>query len=317
MPGAENTGLADRNRGRRAKKQPDRVPNSSNYASVESYDSERELNDARYAEIVSETKAPLLHLLRAAIREDTLFLLPRILLRTLKTLRRIPRTFFIKSESELARYIFQTIADWSNAAIRITQIKLEVRNPWHLDPRKTYLFISNHRSPTDIPVLFAAVPADAAFVANGLFRKIPAFSYWMRVSGSVFIDQGSPTSALSAFRAMARRLRSGRSLILFPEGHIHQGKGIDEFNRGGIYSAVLAGVLIVPICLYGTDRVMRPGSFHINPRRKVIVTFGSPIDPTTLDRRSRKNIDAMLHGIIANMRTSLENEFAPPKEKTV
>lgn len=279
-------------------------------SSKKNSDVDQKIDANRYAEIVMSTKAPLWHFLKAALREDTLLLLPRILLRTMRTLRSVPHTLFIKSEAMLARYAFHIIADWSRAIIKITQIKLEIRTIEKLSPSGTYLFVSNHRSPSDIPVLFAVVPTPAAFVANGLFKKIPVFSYWMRASGSVFIELGNPKSALVAFKSMSRRLRDGRSLILFPEGHMHQGTGIDEFNRGGIYAAILEGVPIVPICLYGTDKVMRPGSYHINPRKKVIISFGKAIDPKTLERQEKKNIDAIVHQIISDMRTSLENENA-------
>jgi 1-acyl-sn-glycerol-3-phosphate acyltransferase len=252
------------------------------------------------------------------MKEDVLFLLPRILIRTIKTMRRIPHTFFIKDETELERYVFQTILQWAKSVLRITKMRLEVRGIELLHPDRTYLFVSNHRSPADIPVLFTTIPQRAAFVANAIFQEIPAISYWMRASGSVFIDQSNPKSALSAFKSMTRRLKRGRSLILFPEGHMHQGKGIDSFNRGGIFSAVLAGAPIAPICLYGTDRVIRPGSFHINPYKHVIAEVCPPIETTSLGRTEKKEIDAIVHDIIAEKRSFYEEKYParPSKRPT-
>ncbi len=94
---------------------------------------------------------------------------------------------------------------------------------------------------------------------------------------------------------------------------MHQGKGLDTFNRGGIFSAVLTGTPIVPVCLYGTDKVIRPGSFHINPRRPVVASFGSPIATTSLSRSEKKNIDTILHDVILRMQASLDEEFATKK----
>jgi len=308
MPREESTGIAQDRKHSRVAMQGSHTTRATASSSEKNPDTDQEMDANRYAKIVTGTKAPLWHFLKAALKEDTLLLLPRILLRTMRTLRSVPHTLFIKSESMLARYAFHVIAEWSRAIIKITQIKLEIRTVQKLSPSGPYLFVSNHRSPSDIPILFAAIPVPAAFVANGLFKKIPVFSYWMRASGSVFIELGNPKSALAAFRSMSRRLREGRSLILFPEGHMHQGSGIDEFNRGGIYAAILEGVPIIPICLYGTDKVMRPGSYHINPRKKVIISFGKAIDPKVLERKEKKNIDAIVHQVILDMRTSLENE---------
>jgi len=143
---------------------------------------------------------------------------------------------------------------WSRSLIKITKMEIEVRGADKILPNRTYLFASNHRSPADIPVLFASIPQPAAFVANDLFGRIPALSYWMRASGSVFVNQGLPQSEVRALKAMEKRLKKGRSLILFPEGHMHQGNGIDEFNRGGLFAAVRCAVPIVPICIYGTEK---------------------------------------------------------------
>ena len=278
-------------------------------SSVENYDPEHEMDANRYAEIALKSKTPLFHFLEVAIKEDTLFLLPLILIRTIKTMRRIPRTFFIHDEAELSEYAFQTISQWSKAILKITQLKLDIRGSEQVKSHQPCLFVSNHRSPADIPVLFSSLPQHAAFVANGIFQKIPTLSYWMRASGSVFVDQSNPRSALKAFKSMTRHLRNNQSLILFPEGHMHQGKGIDQFNRGGIFSAVITGVPIVPICLYGTDKVMRPGSFHINPRKQVVVEFGPAIETKNLGRSDKKNIDLVVHDVISDMRRSLEKEL--------
>jgi 1-acyl-sn-glycerol-3-phosphate acyltransferase len=284
--------------------QPRNLPKPA--ALAEKDEAAHEIDANRYAEIALRSKVPLFRFLHVAMKEDRLFLLPRILIRTIKTMRRIPHTFFIKDEAELERYVFQTISQWAKSVLKITKMRLDVRGIEHLKPDQTYLFVSNHRSPADIPVLFTTIPQRAAFVANAIFQSIPAIAYWMRASGSVFIDQSNPKSALAAFKSMARRLRKGRSLILFPEGHMHQGKGIDPFNRGGIFSAVLTGTPIVPICLYGTDRVIRPGSFHINPYKRVFVEFCSPIETTTLGRTEKKEIDAIVHDMIAEKRAFYE-----------
>jgi 1-acyl-sn-glycerol-3-phosphate acyltransferase len=294
-----------------------RASSSSILSHIEDYDPEHEMDANRYAEIALQSSIPLFRFLHVAMKEDSLLLLPRILIRTIKTMRRIPKTFFIKEESELEHYVFQTISQWSTAVLKITKMKIDVRGAGLLKPDRTYLFVSNHRSPADIPLLFAMTPQHAAFVANAIFQKIPAISYWMRASGSVFIDQSNPKSALKAFKAMTRRLREGRSLILFPEGHMHQGKGIDTFNRGGIFSAVLTGTPIVPVCLYGTDKVIRPGSFHINPYKRVIAEFCPPIETIDLGRSEKKGIDAIVHSVIAEKRAFYEKKYPSYRKQEI
>lgn len=274
------------------------------------YDPEKELNETRYASIMASSKVPVLGLFKAALEEDTSLLLPRVLYSMFGTMRRIPHSLFMKSGPEREDYIYQTFVHWAKRVCKTARIELVVKGAEKIAKDKTYLFVSNHKSPVDIPAIYAALPKNAAFVANGIFRRIPILSYWMKESGSVFIDQGDPKSELAAFKTMIRRLKKGRNLIIFPEGHIHQGRGVDDFSRGGIYSAVMAGVNIAPVCLFGTDHVMRAGSLHINPRKRVTVEFGDPIDTSALDRKGKKEIDLAVHDSVAGMRAVYEREYA-------
>lgn len=264
---------------------------------------EHELNETRYAKIMEENPiSPLLGLFNASLKEDTRLFLPRVLYATFGTIRRIPHALLMKAGQEREHYIFGTLRKWAQSVCKIGQIKLDIIGKEKVKPDRTYLFVSNHLSPADIPVLYASLPIKAGFVANGYFTHIPIFSYWMRASGAVFVDQGNQKSEATAFKSMVRRLKRGRSLILFPEGHIHQGKGVDVFKRGGIHSAILAGVPIVPVCLFGTEKVIRAGSLHITPRRKIVVEFGEPVEVGKLGRNEKKHIDDFLHDEIARMK---------------
>jgi len=276
-------------------------------------DTKGEIDGKAYAAIVNKSSNPLFAFLNVAFKEDFRMLLPRVLMRTLRTTRRIPRTFVIKTEQELERYVFQTILMWAHSLVKITKMQLEIRDAKKVATDQTYLFAANHRSPADVPVLYDAIPQHAAFVANTLFERVPVLSYWMRASGSVFVDLNDLKSEMRALKVMEKRLKQGRSLIVFPEGHMHQGNGLDEFNRGGLYVAVLCGVPILPIATYGTDKVIRPGSFHINPYRHVVVQFGDPIDTQHLSRTEKKTIHFIVRDVILQMRTALEKEFSPLK----
>lgn len=257
-------------------------------------DATMDMDEDRYKNIVVGSRIPALALLNESIKEDRLLLLPRALRLCLNTMKRMPHALFMHPGPDRDRYVFHTLEDCSRRICHLAQIRLEVRGQERVEPGRTYLFAVNHSSPADIPVLYAALPEHAAFVANGLFTKVPVFSFWMRKSGAVFLDKGNRTAAFTVFRTMVRRLKKGRSLILFPEGYMHKGEGLEEFKRGGIHTAVLAGVPIIPVCLCGTGDVIPIGSMHIRPRRKVTVDFGEPIETADLGRDARKNIDSMV-----------------------
>lgn len=265
-------------------------------------DAMQEMDEDRYRNIVVGSRIPALALLNESIKEDRLLLLPRALRLCLRTMGRMPRALFMHPGPDRDRYVFQTLEECSRRICHLAQIRLEVRGQELIEPGHTYLFAVNHSSPADIPVLYAALPAQAAFVANGLFARVPVFSFWMRKSGAVFFDKGDQKAAIAVFRTMVRRLKKGRSLILFPEGFMHKGEGLEEFKRGGIHSAVLAGVSIIPVCLGGTAEVIPIGSMHIRPRRRVTVDFGEPIETGSLGREARRNIEGIVRDRLLAMK---------------
>lgn len=265
-------------------------------------DAEAEMNETRYVKLIKESKNPLLAIFKVMREEDRLMFLSRILSTTVKTLNRVPKSLVMKASIEREQYIFDTFKAWSHTICKIAQVRLKIIGADKLDRNGTYLFASNHRSPADIPTLYEALPTKAAFVANGVFAHIPVFSYWMRASGAVFVNQGDQKAEVNAFKTMIKRLKHGRSLILFPEGYVHQGSGVGAFKRGGLHAALFANVPIIPVCLSNTEKVMRAGSFHITPRQNVTVEFGEPIYPDTLSRKERKYIDYTLRAEIAAMK---------------
>lgn len=251
-------------------------------------------NETRYEKLIEHSMFPPWTLLRESWKEDPKLLLPRMLLLSMRTAERIPRAVLMRPGRKRDDFVYETLSQWAQRVCRLGQVRLEVLGLDNFDHSQTCLFAVNHMSPMDIPTLYAALPGQAAFVANNVFTAIPVFRYWMRKSGAVFVDQSKPEEQMQAFKLMIKRLKKGRSLILFPEGYIHQGEGMAELKRGGLHAAIFANVPIIPTCVYGTQHVMRAGSLHVTPRTRVIVEFGKPLDPSRLSRPERKDIESIV-----------------------
>lgn|GEM_PF-83993 len=274
-------------------------------------DSALRLASDRYLEIMRSSRIPILGLFAESIREDELLLLPRALRRTFRTALRIPRSLFMSAGAERDRYVYDTLTRWARKICRLCHVRLEVSGEARLDPGRTYLFVANHQSPADILALYAALPVRAAFVSSSVMSGIPVFSYWMRKSGAVFVEQGDRGGEMAALKSMVRRLKGGRSLILFPEGFMNQGEELAEFNRGGIFAAVLARVPIVPVFIGGTSEVMRTGTLRIAPRRRVAVEFGEPMDVSVLGRAARDALAESLRDRITRMKDTARGAERP------
>lgn len=262
------------------------------------------LDSDRYLDIMQASRIPILSFFKEALKEDKRLLLPRALDTSIKTALRIPRSLFMSDGPRRELYVFKTLDRWAKKVCSLFQMRLQVVGPSRLSSDGTYLFVANHQSPADIVALYAALPVQAGFVATSLMAQIPIFSYWMHQSGAVFVEQGDRRGEMRAFRTMVERLKRGRSLILFPEGYMHQGSGLAEFNRGGIHSALIARVPIVPVYIGGTAEVLPSGSLKIEPRKNVVVEFGDPIEVGHLAREEREKVDARLRERIAAMKAS-------------
>lgn len=273
-------------------------------------DNDQPMNETRYQKIVEESRFSLLALLHASFKEDPEMILPRSLVKTFGTAKRILHSTLLRKESKRDAYVAETFERWADSIVRIASLKLCVQGSHHVPKDRTCLFVVNHQSALDIPVLIKAIPKSACFVANEVISQIPVFSYWIRRSGAVLINQeddgGAPTRAL---REMISRLKQGKNLILFPEGYIHQGEGVAEFKRGGIHAAILAGVPIVPVCLYGTQQAFPPGDLSIKSGSPIFVEFGDPVDTKALSRQDRTELTGTLMEIVAAMRLRLERLY--------
>ncbi len=266
------------------------------------------LNETRYKNIVEASRFGPGAVVMQAMREDPALLLPRILLMSFGTAWKIPRAILAASPESRGRYARKVLAAWSRALTRVARVRLSIRGLDRLDPSRTHLFASNHSSPFDPPLAHAVLPVPAAFVCNATFAEIPVFSTWLKYSGSVLVAQGKGEAESAAFKCMIARLKAGTNLLLFPEGYIHQGPGLAEFKRGGLYAAVLAGASIVPMCVYGAHEVMQAGGLHVVAGRRVLVEISEPIDTNQLSHAERKGIDALVRERMLGLKRSLEAE---------
>jgi len=268
------------------------------------------LNETRYSKIMARSICPPWSLLRESIKEDHKALLPRMILITARTAKRMPLCVLMKPGKAQATYVNMVLKHWAKRVCRLAKARITMTGAERIDPDRTYLYAVNHMSPFDIPVIYACMPQRAGFVANAICSHIPVMAYWMKRSGAVFISQGDKEKEFEAVKLMVKRLKRGRSLILFPEGYIFQGEGLADFKRGGLYTAVLAGVPIVPVCIYGTQNVMPTGSLHIIPRRRVVLKFGEPTETSTLDRDGRKGIEKTVYDRLLAMKRQLAEEWS-------
>ena len=123
-------------------------------------------------------------------------------------------------------------------------------------PEEAVLFVSNHQSYFDIGVFLGYIPKPMGFVAKAELSKIPVLKRWMEEIRCVFLDRSDIRKSAKAITDGIEILKSGRSLVIFPEGTRSQGAQMLDFKAGSFKLATKAKVPIVPVSIDGTYKIL-------------------------------------------------------------
>ncbi len=152
--------------------------------------------------------------------------------------------------------------------------------------RQPVIFMSNHESQMDPPILIGALPIPAVYIAKKEVKYLPFVGWAAWVAGAIFIDRGDRERAIKSIRAAADEIRGGKSVVIFPEGTRSRTGGMLPFKKGGFALALDAGVPIVPMATVGGREVLPPDTLRLRPGPYVVVV-GEPVDPAAhADRES-------------------------------
>ncbi|HWY56321.1 MAG TPA: lysophospholipid acyltransferase family protein [Terriglobales bacterium] len=180
------------------------------------------------------------------------------------------------------------------AGIRVKAVGLD-----RIDPARTYIFMSNHVSNVDPPILMPLIPRRMSIMVKKELFRYPILARLMRFGSLVPVDRGNRESGISAVRAAAEVIRQGINMTVYVEGHRSFDGKLLPFKKGPFYLAEGCGVPIVPVTIVGTHYVMPKKRFAIKPGT-VSVIFHSPIEPKDFGSREclmarvRKAIDSGL-----------------------
>jgi 1-acyl-sn-glycerol-3-phosphate acyltransferase len=189
---------------------------------------------------------------------------------------------------------------WSRFLLAVSGVKMRLDGLEKIDPRGTYVFVANHRSLMDTPVVLAHVPLQFRFLAKkGLFL-IPILGTHLRRAGHLPVVKGDPRASLKSMSDAAKIIRErGISVLLFPEGG-RSHDDLHDFKEGAAYIAIKAGVPIVPVGMLGTREVLPMGSMQIMSGI-VQLRIGDPIPTTGLTLKDRSTLTRTLHDEVAEL----------------
>ncbi len=161
---------------------------------------------------------------------------------------------------------------------KILFIRVHSKGAENVEKNKTYLFMSNHQSLFDIPLLEGYVPTFVRGVEALRQFKWPVYGWAIRRLGNIPIDRKNIHASIKSMKIAEEILKKGKSIIILPEGHRTRDGNLGPFKKLPFYLAKQAGVPVIPIGLSGLFQLKRKGSWLIRPR-PVKIKFGPPIPP--------------------------------------
>jgi 1-acyl-sn-glycerol-3-phosphate acyltransferase len=191
---------------------------------------------------------------------------------------------------------------WARSILAVSRVPVSVRGLERLEAGRAYIFMSNHQSNFDIPVLLGHLPVQFRWLAKAELFRIPLFGRAMRGAGYISIDRTDRDAAFRSLRTAAATIRSGASIMIFPEGTRSTDGTLKPFKKGGFVTAIEAGVPIVPVAIRGTYEIMAKADLLIHPR-EVTLDIGTPI---ATDAYTIASKEALMDAVRSAIRTGME-----------
>ena len=182
---------------------------------------------------------------------------------------------------------------WAKSILIAGRIKVKVKGLSKIDPTTSCIYMCNHQSNFDIPVLLAYLKVQFRWLAKAELFRIPLFGFAMRRAGYISIDRTDRQAAFISLKTAAKTIREGASVIIFPEGTRSPDGNISPFKKGGFVLALDSEIPIVPVILHGTRSIMPKKQLRIVPGT-VVVEITEPID---ISGYTRKNKEALMDRI--------------------
>lgn len=182
------------------------------------------------------------------------------------------------------RFLYAVGMGGAFTGVRIAGVKVRAVGLEKLDPARTYIFMSNHASNIDPPLLLPLIPRRTSVMAKKELFSYPILGKVMTLGALVPVDRGNRDAGISAVRAAADVIRQGVNMTIFIEGKRSFDGKLLPFKKGPFYLAAETQVPVVPVSIAGTHAIMPKTRFAIRPG-VVTVTFHDPIEPEQFGSR--------------------------------
>ena len=235
----------------------------------------------------------------------TILLLPFILLFFLFSLILFPVTWLIgkkfpaaqeKTERAVLRSFIRFVLFLSGTKVTVTGLE-------NVPKDRSVLYVPNHRSYYDILLLYRDVSAPTAFLAKKEIGKVPVLNLWLKRIHGLLLDREDIRAGLKTILEAIELVKGGTSMVVFAEGtrgREGEDTNLAPLHEGSFKISTKSGCPIIPVAITGSSAILED-HFPWVKSAKVIVEYGEPIDPASLEGDNKKFPGRYVHGLLEEM----------------
>jgi 1-acyl-sn-glycerol-3-phosphate acyltransferase len=156
---------------------------------------------------------------------------------------------------------------WAWSLMVLGGIKLDISGQENLPVNETVVYMANHQSDLDWPIIFRSIPGFYLFVAKKELFQAPVFGTYMKIQGYIPIDRSRVTSSVKTYQDVVTKIEQGESIVIYPEGTRSYTEKVQQFKPFSFAFLRDARVRVVPVAIDGSINIQKKGSRLIHPGR--------------------------------------------------
>jgi 1-acyl-sn-glycerol-3-phosphate acyltransferase len=182
-------------------------------------------------------------------------------------------------------FLYRMFMFGCRSGVRLTGVRVETVGLDQLDSSRTYIFMSNHVSNLDPPIITPLIPRRTSVLIKKELFRVPILGHAMRMGSMIPVDRANRDSGIESVRIAKQVVQEqGLNMIIYVEGKRSFDGKLLPFKKGPFYLAMECGVPVVPITITGTHDIMPKGRFAIRPGTAKVIVH-PPIEPQDFGSR--------------------------------
>lgn len=198
---------------------------------------------------------------------------------------------------------------WSSMLVKMSKMRVSARGMEHIRHDKTYIFICNHQSAMDIPLMMCYAPKQLRMIFKKELLYIPLFGFILWLLKFIPIDRGNREKAITSLKKAARRIHDGINIVIYADGTRSLDGELKPFKKGAFLLAIESQVDIIPVTISGTINVMHKfgGIFDVKFGQEVHIIFDAPISTAAYTVSQKDELKELINAQIGSNYAKLKH----------